>query len=145
MAHRAAIYTVRVRPKRRKEEEDYRLLGDINDQGLSLAEVVAQIGNGLMEQTEEGSTRIRCYRCTRGRNEVFMMLTHGQSGVVADIFDENYRRAFHQELEHTHEVKCGVLFVLPPEQRLGWLAVHINAGRGVKGLLEKGLVKAFRA
>ena len=73
-----------------------------------------------------------------------MMLTHGQSGVVADIYDEEYRPAYHQDLEDTYEVKCGALFRFPPEQRRGWLAVHVNAGRGVKGLLVKGIDEGFR-
>jgi hypothetical protein len=144
VAHRAAIYTVRVRPKRKKADDDYLLLGDIDANGTRLATVLTGIGNGLMEHTDEGTTKIRCYRCEAAGDEVFMMLTHGQSGVVADIIDRNNQPRFHQELEHTHEVRCGALFVLPPAQKMGWLSVHINAGRGVKGLLEKGLMKAFR-
>jgi hypothetical protein len=83
MGHRAAIYTVRVRPKRKKEEDDYLLLGDIDDEGTSLGQAIGKIGDGLTEETEEGSTRIRCFDLTKTRSEVFMMLTHGQSGIVA--------------------------------------------------------------
>jgi hypothetical protein len=144
MTHRAAIYTVRVRPKRKKEENDYRLLGDIDEQGTSLAATIREIGDGLRVQTEEGTTRVGCTRCIRDGQDVFMMLTHGQSGVVADIFDAEYHLALHQELDMTQEVKCGVLFHLPAAQKLGWLAAHVNAGRSAKGLLEKGLVEGFR-
>src|SRR6266567_802176 len=101
MAHRAAIYTVRVRPKRKREEDDYRLLGDIDEQGTSLAATIREIGDGLRVQTEEGTTRVGCTRCIRTGEDVFMMLTHGQSGVVADIFDADYQLALHQELDMT--------------------------------------------
>jgi hypothetical protein len=145
MAHRAAIYTVGVRPKRKKDEDDYRLLGDIDEQGASLAATIREIGNGLRVRTGEGTTRVGCTRCTRDGDEVFMMLTHGQSGVVADIFDAADRLALHQEADMTQEVKCGVLFQLPGAQKMGWLAAHVNAGRSAKGLMEKGLVEGFRA
>src|SRR6266699_569402 len=144
MAHRAAIYAVRVRPKRKKADDEYRLLGDIDDEGTSLAQAIGKIGDGLTEETDEGSTRIRCFDITKTRAEVFMMLTHGESGTVADIFDKEYQPTYHQNLEDTYEVKCGALFQLPPAQRLGWLGVHINAGRGVKGLLVRGIDEAFR-
>src|SRR6185437_14685315 len=44
----------------------------------------------------------------------------------------------------TERVRCGVLFRLPRTQTTGWMAVHINNGHGIKGLLHRELVPAFQ-
>jgi hypothetical protein len=73
-----------------------------------------------------------------------MMFTHGQSDVVADIFDAQHNHAYHENLDDTYEVKCGALFQLTLDQTTGWLGVHINAGRGITGLLRKALQSDFQ-
>ena len=145
MAHRANIYSVRVRRRRDTTEESYLPLGDFTGSGLSLQKALQDISATLAVATDEGTTRIATAECDAAGDEVFMMFRHGQSGQAAEIDDENDAFLFHQQPEHTHYVMRACLFVLPPTQTRGWLSVHVDAARSVKGLLSKGLGEEFRS
>src|SRR5262249_55886701 len=43
----------------------------------------------------------------------------------------------------TQLLRCGALFVIPPVETTGWLGLHVNNNRGIKGLLEIGLWAQF--
>ena len=50
----------------------------------------------------------------------------------------------HQDPSDTQAIKCGCLSKLPPNQKLGFLALHVHHGRGIKSLLVPHLQKEFR-
>lgn len=72
------------------------------------------------------------------------MMHEGRRGVGADIFDGNGDFKVRQLPVDTSEVKCGVVFRLPPSETTGFLAVHVSNGRSVKSLLADALVRRFR-
>lgn len=143
MSHRAGVYRVQVK-ELRKPNEDSRLLGDIDNEGTQLAAVL----DGFMPDFESFSfDETRVVRALTSKivgEELRVILQHGQNGVAATIVDGEGEFRLHQNIEDTHLVRCGALFQLPPAQRLGWLAVHVNNNRGVKGLLAYGIINRFR-
>jgi hypothetical protein len=64
--------------------------------------------------------------------------------MVADIFGKTGDLRLHQTVDDTQKVRCGCLFRLPPADDMGFLATHINNGRAIKGLLDKGIQARFR-
>lgn len=144
MHHRAALYTVQVRRKGRGHTNDYLLLGDIDDAGGALIDALAQAANGLQQPNKDWSTTVAVTSVDNSGDELRITTSHGQSGVVADIFRQG-AQAFHQVARDTQMVNCATLFVLPRSQPLGWLVVHINNGRSVKGLLCQGLEERLAA
>jgi hypothetical protein len=143
LSHRAAMYSVRVREKWKRDIQP-RLLGDIDNAGTSLATVLDRFMNGFEAFTEDRTTVVRCLSSSIDRRELRLVLQHGQTGVAADIVDGANIFRIHQNPEDTQYLKCASLFVLPPAQTTGWLAAHVNYGRGVKGLLTKGIATRFR-
>jgi hypothetical protein len=142
--HRVAFYTVRIRPKGQPSAEGA-LLGDIDDEGTSLRGLLDEFSENFAEDNEEGTRSVRCEsHSVVGHEDLRVSFRHGQSGIAADIFNPSGQLKAHQDPQDDHLVKCGALFRLPPTQRLGWLAVHINNGRGITGLLRKGLRRRFR-
>ena len=143
MSHRAGLYKVQVK-ELRKPKDEARLLGDIDNQGTSLSAVLG----GFMANFESVSfdeTRIvRALGSTIAGDELRIILQQGLNGVAATIVDGEGEFRLHQNIEDTHLVRCGALFHLPAAQRLGWLAVHVNNNRGVKGLLAHGVSDRFR-
>jgi hypothetical protein len=132
---------VRVRKKRDKA---YRLLGDIDEQGSSLLTTLRSYLDQFQAVTEDGSKVVTALSVSTQNDDLVAMLQHGQNGVAADIVGPDGGLRHHQVPEESQLLRCGCLFRLPPADRLGWLAVHVNNGRGVKGLLEKGLLAEFR-
>jgi hypothetical protein len=143
MSHRAAVYMVRVRKKRDRSGE-YRLLGDFAEQGIGLLPTLERYCTGLESISADEAKIVRCTTCTSDGHELRISARHGQNGVAADIVDADGRLRLRQTPQDTQLLQCGCLFLLSPTEELGWLAVHINNGRSVKGLLEKGLVEKFR-
>ncbi len=143
MAHRAALYTVRV--KKSPSKDDYQPIGDYDGHGHYLGDVLAGYLDGLAVPNEEGTKIVECESVTPSGDELRLKLRHGENGVAAIISDERGEERYRQRASDTQLLSCGGLFVLPREQVTGWLALHVNAGRGVKGLLGLGLLKAFAA
>lgn len=141
MSHRAAVYTVRVH--KRNNRDDSRLLGDIDDKGSSLITVFKGYGEGLESETSDKLREVRTVNSEIHGNELRLMLQHAQRGVAADIVSETGQLRIHQELSDAQRVRCGVLIQLPQNQTDGWMAVHLNNNRHVKGLLTQRLVYRF--
>jgi hypothetical protein len=139
--HRAAVYTVRVRPKR---TSDYRPFGDIDGKGASLA-VALQGYLGEFEKESDDETRlVACDTATIDGDDLLVMLRHGQRGLTAEIIGPDGAERYHQTPPDTQLVRHGALFRLPADATDGWLCVHSNHRRGSKGLLMDGLMDRFR-
>jgi hypothetical protein len=141
--HRAAMYTVRVREKWQRDVQP-RLLGDIDGAGTSLAAVLDGFMRNFESYTDDRARVVRSLSSVIDGQELRLMLQHGSTGVAGDIVDKNNRLKTHQLPDDTQLLRCGSLFLLPPTQTMGWLAAHVNYGRGVKGLLTKGVIGRFR-
>jgi hypothetical protein len=144
MAHRAAVYTVRVR-RSRKRKDKYRLLGNVDEAGAYLGDLLLGY---LTDDTFAGVSENRekivlCSEATLAGEGLLAIMLQGQSGIVADLFDGDGDLKAHQLAEDMHQIRCGVLFNLPADQETGWLAVHINNGRSAKGLMQAALNLAF--
>jgi hypothetical protein len=87
---------------------------------------------------------VRCTESSTSGDELLLTTQHGQNGLAADIVGASGELLLRQTPDDTQLLRCGSLFRLPPADDTGWLAVHVAHGRGVKGLLEKGLLEHFR-
>jgi hypothetical protein len=135
--HSAALYTVQVKVKRK---EDYRLLGDLNGEGAYLGEVIVGYTYELDVRNPDATNRVRVRRATLEEgDEVFIVVTHGQSGVVGDIVDDEDNLKTHQEETDSQNVIGAALFRLPRNGTLGWLCVHVNNRRSCKTLLTNAI------
>lgn len=141
MSHRAAVYTVRVH--KRNSPNDSRLLGDIDDNGSRLITAFKGYAEGLESETPDKLRAVRTVSSEIHGDELRLMLQHAQRGVAADIVSETGQLRIHQELNDSQRVRCGVLLQLPLNQTDGWMAVHLNNNRHVKGLLAQRLVYRF--
>jgi hypothetical protein len=72
------------------------------------------------------------------------MLQHGQSGIAADIVSDIGELRVRQQLSDSTRVRCAVLVYIPAAETIGWMAVHNNNNRYVKGLLMQALIARFR-
>lgn len=142
MGHRATVYTVRVRRKR--ETEDFLPLGDIDGNGTDLAGVLAGYLGDLESFDAEETRSVQSSGVTRRGPELYVSVLHGQTGMVADIFGKDGDLRLHQTVDDTQKVRCGCLIRLPPADDMGFLATHINNGRAIKGLLDKGIQARFQ-
>lgn len=145
MAHAAAIYNVRVHPIRKPNEP--LPLGDIDKSGTRLIDVINDIfSSGEFKQFSDSAERsVTCLETEIvGDDEIRAMFSHGQTGMVADILDENEELRFEQRPEHTHQLRCGSVFWLDPNETEGWWAVHVNNGRSGQGLISKLLREQFK-
>jgi hypothetical protein len=142
VSHRAALYTVRVK---KSYTQDYRLLGDIDNAGTSLRdELASYLAAGFEVPNEDGTKIVRCDSVDGAiPDKLRLTLSHGENGVAAQIVDDTGADQYRQRSTDTQLLRCAGLFVLPPAQDRGWLALHVNNNRGVKGLLEVGLLQAF--
>jgi hypothetical protein len=120
-------------------------LGDINEEGVSLASVIASYLTDDFESVNEDGTRtLHCETAESHGSDLFAMFRHGQTGVAADIIGKRGEFRLRQSPDDTQRVRCGALLRLPPALEMGWLAAHINNGRGAKGLMDKGIQARFR-
>jgi hypothetical protein len=99
---------------------------------------------GFESATADGSKVVRCVGDKVDGDDLLLTFQHGQDGVAADIVGSDGGLRYHQTAEDSQLLQCACLFRLPASQRIGWLAAHVNNGRGIKGLLDKGLCANFR-
>jgi hypothetical protein len=144
VSHRAALYTVRV--KQTPSKDDYKDLGDYNGHGAFVGDTLAKYLENLAVPNQDGTKLVVCESVTpagEDGEELHLKLRHGENGVAAIISDDQGQERYRQRATDTQLLSCGGLFVLPRHQNRGWLALHVNANRGVKGLLGLGLLQAF--
>jgi hypothetical protein len=144
MSHRAVIYTVKVHKLRKPK--DLRLLGDFTDTGAgSLVDTINTcLTAPFNAQWDDGSKVVIGESTVVSNDEVHSRFITGQSGVVADIVDQQGALRLHQESDDTQLVHCASVFRLPATEKLGWWAVHVNNGRSPKGLIQKELMARFK-
>ena len=139
MGHAAALYTVQVKVR----YEDYQPLGDIDGQGTYLLDVLAGYFDDFEAHSGDGERLVRCLNREVDGDELTAAMQHGASGVAADIIDRQGNQRIRQVWTDTQLLRCSCFFKLPPNQNRGWLALHVNNGRGIKGLLDEGLPPLF--
>jgi hypothetical protein len=139
MGHRAAVYTVRVK-RARKRTDKYRPLGNIDEAGTYIGEVLeGLLTDGFSVSNADESKMVGCDFAELDGQDLKAAMLHGESGFVSDLFDQHGKLKAHQVAPDTQQVRCGVLFRLPPDQDRGWLAVHANNRRSAKGLMQAQL------
>lgn len=144
MSHRAAIYSVRVHKK--QHPDDLRPFGDFDQAGSSLIDVFGRYMDApLVNSTEDETRSVRCIKCVTDGEDVKAICIHGKKGLVADIVDEHGQLRIRQAAVDTQLVRCGSLFHLPPNDTLGWWAVHVNDNRSAKSLIQSKLAELFRS
>ena len=143
MSHRAAVYTVKIH--KRGDPSDLRLLGDLDGGGSALVDLLARSCAGLEVKNSDGTKTIREVSTDVDVPDVLLMVEHGESGVAADIVDPHGALRIRQHPEDSQRIQCGCLFRLPLTESIGWMAVHVNNNRGIKGLLSQALVDKVRA
>lgn len=87
---------------------------------------------------------LRCVGDKVEGDDLLLTFLHGQDGVAADIVGADGGLRYHQTAQDSQLLQCACLFRLPANERIGWLAAHVNNGRGIKGLLGQGLSARFR-
>ena len=142
MGHRAAVYTVGIH--RRNKPDDVRLLGDIDEQGHRLSSALASYMDDFESVSADKSKFVRVVESTGDGDELRLVLQHGQNGLAADIVNDAGDLRIRQEASDVQRVRCGVLLSLPRAETLGWMAVHNNNNRYVKGLFMQALGPRFR-
>jgi len=143
MSHRAALYTVRVR-ERYAARDDYRLLGNIDGRGTSVLTALAQYLTDFTSTNDSGSMTLRSEAPVIDADELLLSLSHGESGLATNIVNPRGDLQYQRTPPDTELMRCYGLFTLPLAERQGWLALHVNHGRGVKSLLEQGLIARWR-
>jgi hypothetical protein len=128
----------------KRKPSEFRLLGDIDEQGTSLVMVLDRIMDSFESTNADDSIVVRCVSREALGDELRIITQHGQNGVAADIVDGEGELRLRQTPDDTQLIRCGCLFRLPPAEQMGWFVLHVNNGRGVKGLLAKGVVEQLR-
>ena len=119
-------------------------MGDIDGQGSSLIAVLDRyLSEGFEPSTTDETKNLHCETVEVQDDELFVVLRLGQSGVAADIVNKTGSLLLRQSPDDIQRVRCGALFRLPPPATIGWLAAHVNNGRPVRGLMEKGIQARF--
>lgn len=144
MGHRATIYNVLVHEKFKPKEE--KPFGNIDGNGTYLAEFLERaLSEGFASVSYDGNRDVSCERTNLTEPDLGAVLRPGERGVRADIVGPGSQTSiFQQEEDHTQLLKCACLFRLPRNQKHGRLAIHVNQGRSVKGLLDSEITKRFR-
>jgi hypothetical protein len=118
----------------------------MDERGTSLATVLAGYLNEDFEAVNDEQTRsLHLESLEVSGIELFAMFRHGLTGVAANIIGKRGNLLLRQSPDDTQQVRCGALLRLAPAGEMGWLAAHINSGRPVKGLMEKGIQARFRS
>jgi hypothetical protein len=142
MAHRAALYSVSVHPLYKPKE--LRRFGNFDKKGTSLAALLDQYLDPAFG-VQDGDRSVEIVSSNLAKDDLELVVKHGQTGVAADIFDSKRKKRLHQNPEDSHEINSGVLFQLPRNATIGWLAVHVNGNRSPKQLVYSELADKFRA
>jgi hypothetical protein len=141
VGHRAALYTVAVHRAGGSSQE---LLGDIDGAGSNLLKEFARYFPLLNTRSRpDGSKSLSYLRSKVENNELLVSVEHGQDGLAAIIRDQSGQEQYRQNVEDWQIVECGALFDFVPNERLGWLALHVNNGRGTKTMMEQYLRERF--
>jgi hypothetical protein len=145
MAHRAALYTIRVK-RAYKRKDKYRPFGDVDESGVYLGDVLEGYlsGDDFVGISNDRSKIVQCEEATLDGEDLQAVMLHGQSGIAADIFDSAGKFRIHQETDDTHQIRCGVLLRLPRGEEIGWLAAQVINGRSAFGLMKVALGQAFK-
>jgi hypothetical protein len=69
MSHSAAVYMVRVRQKR-DTSGTFQLLGDIDDQGMSLSAVLQNYFDGFESISDDGTKVVRSVQCDVVKDDI---------------------------------------------------------------------------
>jgi hypothetical protein len=143
--HRATLYNVRIYP-RHKRKPPLRPLGDFDTSGTKLTVATNSIFKAgvFASANNDGTRSVVCEKSSVVGDEVHSIFASGQSGYVADIVDANQQLRLRQDPTDSHLMRCASVLRLEPNETLGWWAVHVNNGRGAKGLVEKKLLEVFR-
>ena len=151
MAERAVVYSVRVRPKEaaagaypQADQFGYLPLGSIDRLRPRLLDQLAECLDGYWSQSDDASTVLRQTETQVDGDKLFVLFRHGRTNERALVTGPTGAVEFRQLPSHTHSVRCGSLFELPPSQSTGWVAIHVHDARRYKGLLQKGISAAFR-
>lgn len=151
MAERAVVYSVRVRPKEsaagaypQVDAAGYLPLGNIDRHSPRLIEQLAECLDGFRSQSDDESRVLRQTDTQVDGHKLFVLFRHGRTNERAILTGPDEEIEFRQLPTHTHSVRCGILFELPPSQSTGWVAVHVHDSRRYKGLLQKGISATFR-
>jgi hypothetical protein len=139
--HSGALYTVRVKVKR---ADGYKAFGDLSEDGAYLGEVLRGYMKELTVESADENRHVRCHRTTVSADDLFVRVTHGESGMVGDIVDKHGVLKTRQGLTDSQNVMGAALFRLPRKASIGWLCVHVNHRRSCKGLLVDALTERFR-
>jgi hypothetical protein len=143
VSQRAALYTVAVR--RRGRGGGSLPLGDLDGAGTSLLSVLSDALDGFTEASGDGMRVVRSVSVRTDGDDLFAVVQHGRSGVAADIVGPGGDVRLRQTPADVQLVRYGCLLRLPAGAATGLLAIHVHDGRGMKELLEQGLVARFRA
>ena len=146
MSQRAVLYTVAVKRKFRRE---WMPLGDLDGAGERLIDLLRGYTSDLTLESDDTTKTVTSVPVTWPAGEqdedeeLYVSLRHGERDVAAEIYDSDGVERYRQKLTDEARLRCGALFVLPADQERGWLALHTNSGRGVKGLPGPELMKRF--
>ncbi len=143
MIRRAALYRVSIHSKGKNAAP--RSFGDIDGAGSNAVDALAGMLTSFSEPSEDGSRLVRSLHAQADGDEVFAVVQYGQTGIAADIVSPAGDIRLRQSPDDEQLVRCGCLFRLPAGETVGALAVEIDDGRGIKGLVEQALAKAFQA
>lgn len=142
MGHRAALYMVKVRPHR--EVDGWRLLGDYDKAGSSVASEIDEVLGKL--DVEKKDQKVKAVfdqpLPDLAPNQVGACLVSGKLGVTA-VLSRKGDPPFDQTPDHSQDMRTGVLFDLPPASKTGRLVVHVPEGRSIKRLTEREIAHRF--
>lgn len=140
MGHRVALYHVQVRPHR--DTTDWRLLGDYDQAGRWLGEVLRSSLLPFDRTNRDGSVtaRFEAELPELGDDQVGASFLSGRSGMVS-VISKPGGTPFDRTPDHFEEMRTAVLFDLPRGKDSGRLAVHIPEGRSIKGLIDRALTE----
>ena len=138
MSHRAAMYIVRVRPKR--DVDGWMLLGDVDSGGTWLGDLIDKALADLKGTSRDGKVEARFGGTLPGlgTSQVGATLISGRSGVVS-LIEKPGEEPFHRTADHREAMRSAVLFDLPPNLEAGSMAIHIPHGHGCKAIVEDQL------
>lgn len=138
MAHRVALYRVRVRPKR--DLDGWKLLGDFDDGGSWFGATIAAVLKQLTETSPDGKVIAQAEKVLPGlkTSEAGYSILSGRSGVTS-VLQRAGQAPYDRTPQHVETMRSAVLFDLPRNRHVGHLAVHVPDGRSCKGIVERAL------
>ena len=138
MGHRAAMYRVRVRRKR--EVDAWRLLGDFDEEGGWLGDFMLSKLSQLARESRDGKVRASFEGGLPSVHGDFIGATFlsGRSGVTSVLVRDG-KSPYPRTPAHFEQMRTGILLHLPRGRKTGLLAVHVPEGRSIKGIIERYL------